>query len=593
MRTRPFGVLLFATSAVALVMCGNSQVPLDQQERWKCNAAVLSSHVYTCHPCNNDSDCSGITNAPYTFCAEGRSLVPGSFGGCVAPVDSGTVRQGDCKMENVVLDTPMQIGGEMWTGTTCIAKNSSAAQADECCKKRCECIFNVCDHPGFVPPGDQIVCNTNAQDSSIAQATRVPDQQNPNVGQTCNGTEAGLQYECSPFKSLPEGQPKAQVRASLDSGSKVQISVNGNQSPLLTPSGSIHYFVEQCGSAQCALHITDFDFTVPTFSIKGETIDHVVVQSGREWTDGVVTMSTGDFQIPSSAMRVASNFSVGGKAGSITIHNGMKLIGNVDPTTQAIVLKGLVSQTEGSTTVDIDLFLFGVPTNRPPVAHAEPRGNIECNAPLGASVTLSATQSTDPDNNLFSEVWSLKGTGFIGYGMQVPFVLPYGSHDVVLHVNDKLFAESVDVNPVKVVDTTSPKLTAAVDLPCLWAPDHKMVLFQLGSSLSAKATDICDPTPVVNVHNVTSNQPPTGGGQGNTAPDVLFGAKAFCVRAERQGTNPFPRTYTVTVQAKDFAGNTTNTPVTIIVNHDQSGPKCPLVSNSRIVEDSDPRCTAN
>ena len=105
--------------------------------------------------------------------------------------------------------------------------------------------------------------------------------------------------------------------------------------------------------------------------------------------------------------------------------------------------------------------------------------------------------------------------------------------------------------------------------------------------------DACDPVAAVAITNVVSNQPPLGGGQGNTNPDVLFGKKAFCIRAERQGTSSSPRTYTVTLGAKDFAGNTSAKSVSVVVNPNQSGMKCPNVNPARLVDDSDPRCTAN
>jgi hypothetical protein len=593
MSRKHIGEAIFLVGILGLAACGDSQPPIDQQERWACNAAVLSSHIRTCHPCNNDDDCSGFLLRPFTACGQGRSLVPTAFGGCFAPVTVGTVTAGECKMEDVRLDPPAQVAAEKWTATTCLPMGSTAQQADECCKKRCECIFNACDHPGFVPPGDQVVCNTHEEDNSIAAATPIPDKQNSSVAQRCNGEEAGLQFSCSPFKTLPEGQAKAQISASLDGSSTVRITVDGNKGPLLTPTGTIRYLVESCGAAQCGFHVTEFAFSVPNFSIKGNDITNVVVHDGREWTDGTVTMSTGDFIFPSNAMRIATNFVAAGKSGSLTVHNLIKLPGNVDLTSQVLTLKGLVSQEQDDTTVDIDLDLRAIPFNRPPVAHAEPRNTIECNTTLGASVTLDATQSTDPDGNIFTELWSLLNIGFIGFGPKVPFILPYGPHTLQLQVNDKAFAEDFDNDPVNVVDTTSPDLVASVDPSCLWAPDHRMVLFQFGSGLSATSSDVCDPAPTVEVANVTSNQPSESGGQGNTVPDVLMGKKAFCVRAERQGTNPFPRTYTVTVQAKDFAGNITNKAVTIVVNHDQSDSKCPHVPATRVVDDADPRCIAN
>jgi hypothetical protein len=115
-------------------------------------------------------------------------------------------------------------------------------------------------------------------------------------------------------------------------------------------------------------------------------------------------------------------------------------------------------------------------------------------------------------------------------------------------------------------------------------------LYQFGDGLNATATDVCDPAPKIEVVGVTSNQPPTGGGSGNTTADVLFGKRAFCVNAERAGTVSTPRVYTVTVRATDASGNSATKDVTISVPHDQAGPGCTAVDPSRVVDDSDPRC---
>jgi hypothetical protein len=141
-------------------------------------------------------------------------------------------------------------------------------------------------------------------------------------------------------------------------------------------------------------------------------------------------------------------------------------------------------------------------------------------------------------------------------------------------------------------DTTPPTLSLTVGPTCVWPPNHKMILYTFAGGLSAVAKDECDPSPVIKVVDVTSNQPPAGGGSGNTAPDFLFGTGALCVRSERDGTLSTDREYTVTVQATDASGNSTTQKSTIVVHHDQSDPKCDKVDGSRVVADDDPRCVA-
>jgi hypothetical protein len=140
-------------------------------------------------------------------------------------------------------------------------------------------------------------------------------------------------------------------------------------------------------------------------------------------------------------------------------------------------------------------------------------------------------------------------------------------------------------------DTTPPQVTASVDPACISPPNHKMVLFSTVAGLTMKATDECDPSPTVRVVAVVSDQSPLGGGSGNTAPDTAWGASAFCVRSERDGTSQPARHYTATIEAVDASGNKAQTTVVIAAPHDQAGVSCDALQAGRVVADADPRCT--
>lgn len=568
------------------VACGSGDVPLDQQERWKCRINIISKSARTCKACNSDADCEGLLT-PYTFCAKGRSADKTVFGGCIAPVNTGGVNAGDCDLQMRDI-TPQQVGGQTFNADTCVPKGTAAADADSCCRERCECIFNGGDGCGPINPSP-LQCFTHNEDPSIDPGAPVPDGTDPSKPMACDGTEAGLQHHCSPTLSIPEGHSKAQVATSLDSSSRAKITVDDHESPDLTPSGTVRYTVEPCGAAACAMHITALRLTVPGFDI-GKPVDHVVIQTARESTDTSVDMATGKYCLNAQTMRIGMNFSIDGTAGSITRHNDVSLCGQVDLVTGAWSLTGHFKAKEGDTAVDVNLDLHATPFNRPPVAIAKPQGDIECNGPRKASVVLDATDSTDPESNIFSYTWALSGTGPIAFGATVPYVLPYGPNALQLRALDLEFAEGDDSRAINVVDTTAPVLETAIDPTCLWPPNHKMILFELGNGFSASANDICDPSPTAEIVSVTSNQPPLGGGQGNFAPDVRFGKHAFCVRAERQGTDPSPRIYTIRVEARDFAGNVTPRTLSITIDHDQSDARCQHVPDSRIVDDTDPRC---
>jgi hypothetical protein len=66
---------------------------------------------------------------------------------------------------------------------------------------------------------------------------------------------------------------------------------------------------------------------------------------------------------------------------------------------------------------------------------------------------------------------------------------------------------------VKVQDTTPPIIDLVSASPnTLWPPNHKFVTV----NVSASAHDICDANSKCAVTAITSNEPPTGGNQGNT-----------------------------------------------------------------------------
>jgi hypothetical protein len=242
------------------------------------------------------------------------------------------------------------------------------------------------------------------------------------------------------------------------------------------------------------------------------------------------------------------------------------------------------------------LNLVGTIVNQPPMAEAGPAQVVECTSPTGGQATLSGS-AIDPDNNLMDVGWwqgHVLGPA-VGSDRVVtitaPFAPPKLTTQYSFSATDTFLTLGIDQTFVTVQDTTPPALSLAATPSCVWAPNHGMILYQLGDGLDAKATDPCDPSPKVFISDVTSNQPVSGGGSGNTAPDIIFGKDAFCVRSERDGTVPASRQYTVTVEAVDASGNTATKQTVIRVQHDQGGGACALVDSSRVVSDGDPRCS--
>jgi hypothetical protein len=92
-------------------------------------------------------------------------------------------------------------------------------------------------------------------------------------------------------------------------------------------------------------------------------------------------------------------------------------------------------------------------------------------------------------------------------------------------------------------------------------PNHRLVTV----TVSAPVSDDVDPHPVCVVSAVSSNEPVTGLGGGDLAPDwILSGGLTVQLRAERSDRGN-GRTYTLTVRCTDAAGNAATKPVTVQV----------------------------
>ncbi len=144
-----------------------------------------------------------------------------------------------------------------------------------------------------------------------------------------------------------------------------------------------------------------------------------------------------------------------------------------------------------------------------------------------------------------------------------------------LPAQDAIYApdayRSSDHDPVitglSVCDEIAPTLEVSVTPDMLWPPNHKYVTVVPTITVS----DNFDPNPMVTLVSVESNEPDDGLGDGDTPNDIVINSDGtFSLRAERSGTGD-GRIYTITYQATDACGNSTQATATVRVPHDKDG----------------------
>jgi hypothetical protein len=188
---------------------------------------------------------------------------------------------------------------------------------------------------------------------------------------------------------------------------------------------------------------------------------------------------------------------------------------------------------------------------------------VECTSPAGA--TVAKLIDTVSDN-----------CGIQSKGCVPPegSTFPLGVDPFTCTATDPSSNTNSCTSAVTVADTTPPVIQSVVANPStLWPPDHKFVAV----SVAAVATDICDAAPKCRIVSVTSNEPVSEPGSGNTSPDWIIndpGPKVsparlgVQLRAERAGGGS-GRIYTINVSCSDGSGNTTPAQTAVTVAHDQ------------------------
>lgn len=431
----------------------------------------------------------------------------------------------------------------------------------------------------------------------------------------CSGTSAGL---CRPPIGTPDPPPNntgiltgllsEESTLTVEPSTSmfnITITQNTDGGPVITSqSTAIHGDLMAHGVPQAdgsANVLIDMATTMEDmhFTANGTKVDITyIIATGGAGTSPVHIDSFGDGTITMGNFALTLDFTQNGQRSRLETTNSKDVSIHIDYPSQTFQIASIPFDSLQGLTGDFSL--HGTITNQGPVARTTADQVLECTSPAGATATLDGSSSSDADNDIQFASWS-RGAEFGNIittdpvSFKTTAVSPLGITTYGFQVMDSKFQTSFTTTDVKVQDTTPPMLTLGAPQPaCLWAPNHKVVLYELGKQLPYAVHDTCDPNPKVQILSVTSNQPDVGGGQGDFGPDFTSGKSGLCLRSERQATVMWDRQYTITFLATDSSNNKTIQSVVVSVPHDQAGAtKCPNIDPSRYVDITDPRCTEN
>lgn len=183
-----------------------------------------------------------------------------------------------------------------------------------------------------------------------------------------------------------------------------------------------------------------------------------------------------------------------------------------------------------------------------------------------ASIVAEATSAAGA-SVLYPDATATDAVGVVTIQSNPPSgsTFPLGSTTVTSTARDAAGNTGAGDFSVTVVDTTAPAIASvAPSQGSLWPPNHRMV----GITLTAVSSDAVGVTST-KIISVTSSEADNGLGDGDTAGDfVITGAMSVNLRAERAGKGS-GRTYTITVEARDAAGNASTRTTTVFVPKSQ------------------------
>ena len=269
----------------------------------------------------------------------------------------------------------------------------------------------------------------------------------------------------------------------------------------------------------------------------------------RDTTPPVITAPASQVLEANSAAGAIATFS--GTASDIVDGNIAVSFSPVSGSTLALgVTTVTVTATDAAGNSSSSTFTITVRDTTPPVIAQIENMVVEATGPGGATVTFPASATDIVDGTVTVHASPASGSTFA-----------LGITTVTATASDAAGNSSAKTFTITVRDTTAPMFTSLTpSITNLWPANHKMVAI----SVTAVTSDTVSAV-TTKIISVTSSEPDNGLGDGDTANDIeITGPMTLNLRAERAGGGS-GRIYTITVEAKDAAGNRTTRTTTVTV----------------------------
>ena len=384
------------------------------------------------------------------------------------------------------------------------------------------------------------VSATDLVDGPVSVACTPPSGSTFDVGSTtvsCSATDAHGNNATGSFSVLvspappPTPNPNDVVaEATGPSGAVVTypptFDSGGRLVVCTPPSGSLFPLGEttvQCDNST-TFTVTVVDTTPPTLNLPGPLTLEATSAAGATGTFTATATDLVDGSVlVSCAPPSGSTFPLGGTTVSCTAADAA---GNA---------------ATGSFTVTV------VDTT-PPTLNLPAPLTLEATSAAGATGTFTATATDLVDGSVPVSCAPSSGSTF-----------PLGVTTVSCSASDTAGNGATGSFTVTVVDTTPPEIVSITASPDrIWPPNGNLV----DVTLIVEVTDAVDPSPLVRIYDITSNE--TIG----TDDAIITGLLTAQLRADRDPHGQ-GRVYAIFIEAIDLAGNLSTATVSVAVPHDE------------------------